>query len=129
MRPYYDDYSLGWLAARGVEKLQAWCLAPRCGHWGWVRVDALLARMNDHTPLLWIARRLRCEICGRRGCYVQPAREPAPGTPERQAWVRGEIARLQECLQKLEVEVQQWRLVPFPQSLRQPLDGDASEGQ
>ncbi|GAA0601466.1 hypothetical protein GCM10009099_42910 [Caenispirillum bisanense] len=66
---------------------------------------------------------------GSRGCYIQPAREPAPGTPERQAWVRAEIARLQECLQQLEVEVQQWRLVPFPKLQWQSSEGDVSEGQ
>lgn len=109
MTESYDHDSLGGLAARGTAALQIWCLAPRCRHRSHVAIDALIARLGPHIGLLQLARRLRCTACGRSGCYPEPARPPAPGTPDRPAWAEGEMARLREQLAALEGEASRWR--------------------
>lgn len=91
--PVYADGALGWHQARGVTTLRAWCVAPGCTHWTWLRLDELVERLGATVPLVWVARRCRCDRCGARGAQVEPAAAPPRGTPGYLDWLRAERAR------------------------------------
>ena len=42
-------------------------------------VRGLLARFGPGAPLVMLARRARCTVCGARGAHVQPLPPPAAG--------------------------------------------------
>ena len=75
----YPPFALGWLHAHGCRAVELWCIRWPCTHWKPLQVRDLLARFGPGAPLVMLARRARCTVCGSRGAHVQPVPPPAGG--------------------------------------------------
>ncbi|WP_434617422.1 hypothetical protein [Azospirillum sp. B2RO_4] len=99
----YGFDSLDSWRKRGVLFIEFWCIGGiafgrRCEHWNAVPIDDLIRRVGPGTSLVMLARRARCERCGKRGCHVQPSAPPCQGQPGFREWLRGELERCQAFL-------------------------------
>jgi len=75
----YPPFALGWLHAHGCRAVELWCVRRPCTHRKPVALSLLLARFGPGAPLVMLARRARCTVCGGRGAHVQPVSPPADG--------------------------------------------------
>lgn len=99
----YGYQSLDTLRRQGVRFIEFWCIGGRaygrpCDHWHAVPINDLIRRTSPGTSLVMLARRARCDRCGKLGCHVQPAEPPVQGQPGYREWLREELVRCQEFI-------------------------------
>lgn len=51
--------------------VEFWCLNAKCGNRDSVQIAIAIDKWGAGTSLVMLARRAKCQQCGRRGCHVQ----------------------------------------------------------
>ena len=98
VEPTYGEHSLDWWQRRGCRHIEVWCVGSRCMHRVSIPIEQIIKTAGRGAALVAVARRVRCSMCGRKGCHVEPARPPALGTPGYYDWMREEMLRCQRFL-------------------------------
>lgn len=101
MEPCYGYDAVESLRRRGVLYLEFWCVGRDhsgriCGNRYTLDIKTVIERHGPGTPLIMLARRCRCKLCGHLGAHVQPAeppREKGPRAHLYRAWLQGELER------------------------------------
>lgn len=92
----YRGKSLEDWRAGGCLYVEFWCLA--CNHMERVHIERLIGKVGSALPFVELARRAKCNGCGRRGCHVQPADPPKPEHRDYTLWLLAEMDRCREFL-------------------------------
>lgn len=66
----YGDGSLETIRRAGHDDILVRCLGRTCWHSYTLRLDDLIARYGPSYQVLWVAKRLKCQICKHAGAHV-----------------------------------------------------------
>lgn len=99
----YGHDALGTHLAHGVTHLEIWCtgrdaLGRICANRQRIALPTLIEKHGPATPMIMLARRYRCAICGHLGAHIQPASPPAFGMPGHREWLDGQLRWAAEFL-------------------------------
>ncbi|MBP2303345.1 hypothetical protein [Azospirillum picis] len=99
----YGPDCIETLRRAGAEFIEFWCVGGRadgrkCEHRKAVRISDIIAKLGPEISLIMLARRARCERCGKRGCHVQPSAPISRVSYGYRDWLRGEMERCQQFL-------------------------------